>query len=605
MTGESPFDIRYLYHHATNETPSTCYRRRWHKGILLLLLVSSFFSLCTLQLSKLQFVQGEYNQRWAEANRLRLVPIPASRGQIVDRKGKVIATSRLSRSVYALPFKHSPEQWQAIIPQLSEILKIPTEDILEKLETASYRSRVPVLLQSNLTPGMFIPLAEQFGQMPGLEVRGESARDYPNRSLAAHILGYVGEATLTDLEANPEYPMGMIVGKVGIERQANPDLDGVWGNRLIEVDARGTETQELGIQSPVSGEPVELTLDLELQKTAETTLGNRRGAAVMLDVKTGAILALASAPSYDPNLFTRQVSAKDWEHLQRADNPLLNRALQGYPPGSTFKIVTSTAGIGSGKMSPNSTIATSGSITLGGTTFHEYSGSGFGVIGFKDALAYSSNTFFYQVGMKAGAEELSKWGRELGIGGSINLDLLGLDGANHGQIPTPEEKERKYDTPWYLGDTVSMSIGQGLVLATPLELAVMVSTVANGGTRVQPHLLASQTNTPATQPVKTEIAPETLKVIREGLIEVVKKGTGRALNDGTIPLTGGKTGTVEVPGKPDNSMYVAFGPADQPEVAIAVVVEEGGYGSTAAAPIAHELFRVYFKSKPNATPNTN
>ncbi len=602
MTGESPFDIRYLYHNGTDETTSTRFRRRWHKGILLLLFITSLFSLCSLQLSKLQLVQGEYNQRWAEANRLRLIPIPASRGQIVDRHSEVIATSRLSRSVYAIPFKQSPEQWQAVAPQLSQILKIPTEDILDKLETASYRSRVPVLLQSNLTPGMFIPLAEQFGQMSGIEVRGESARNYPHGSLAAHILGYIGEATLEDLEANPEYPMGMIVGKVGIERQANPDLDGVWGNRLIEVDARGTEIQEVGIQSPVNGEPVQLTLDLELQKTAEAALGNRRGAAVMLDVKTGAILAIASAPTYNPNLFTRQVTGEDWKHLQRPDNPLLNRALQGYPPGSTFKIVTSTAGMGSGKMSPNSTLSTSGSITVGGTTFHEYSGSGFGVIGFKDALAYSSNTFFYQVGMKVGAEQLSKWGRELGIGGSINLDLLGLDGANHGQIPTPEEKERLYDTPWYLGDTVSMSIGQGLVLATPLELAVMVSTVANGGMRVQPHLLASQTNTDATQPIKTTIAPATLKVVREGLIEVVKKGTGRALNDGSIPLTGGKTGTVEVPGKPDNSMYVAFGPANKPEVAIAVVVEEGGYGSTAAAPIAHKLFQVYFKANAKAGP---
>lgn len=602
MIGESPFDVQYLYQNKTDETSSTRFRRRWHKAILLLLLVSSCFSVFTLQLSKLQFVQGEYNRRWAEANRLRLIPIPASRGQIIDRNGEVIATSRLARSVYATPYKQTPEQWQAIAPQLSQILQIPTEDLLNKLETASYRSRLPVLLQSNLTPGMFIPLAEQFGQVPGLEVRGESARNYPHHNLAAHILGYIGEATLDDLKANPEYPMGMIVGKVGIERQANPDLDGTWGNRLIEVDARGTETQELGIQSPVSGQPVELTLDLELQKTAEAALGNRRGAAVMLNVKTGEILAMASAPSYDPNLFTRQVTTEDWKHLQRSDNPLLNRALQGYPPGSTFKIVTSTAGMGSGKMSPGSTLATSGSITLGGTTFHEYSGSGFGVIGFKEALAFSSNTFFYQVGMKVGPEELSKWGKQLGIGGSINLDLLGLDGANHGQIPTPEEKEQVFGTPWYLGDTVSMSIGQGLVLATPLELAVMVSTIANGGMRVQPHLLASQTNTPQTQPIKTDIAPGTIKVIKEGLIEVVKKGTGRALNDGTIPLTGGKTGTVEVPGKPDNSMYVAFGPADKPEVAIAVVVEEGGYGSTAAAPIAHQLFQVYFKSKPNSTP---
>lgn len=595
MIGESPFDIRYLYQNTTEEGHSSRLRRSWHKGILLMLLVSGMFSLCGLQLTKLQFIQGEYNQRWAEANRLRLVPIPAKRGQIIDRKGEVIATSRLARSVYITPYKQTPEQWLAIAPQLSEILQISMDDFLEQLETASYRSRLPILLQSNLTPAMFIPLAEQFGEMPGIEVRGEVARYYPHKNLAAHILGYIGEATLEELNDHPDWPMGMIVGKVGIERQANPDLDGVWGNRLIEVDARGKETQELGIQSPVSGQPVQLTLDLDLQKTAEAALGDRRGAVVMLNAKTGAILAIASGPSYDPNLFTRQMTASEWERLQQGDNPLLNRALQGYPPGSTFKIVTATAGMESGKMNPNSKIATSASITLGGTTFHEHSG-GYGVIGFQDALAFSSNTFFYQVGMKIGPEQLSKWGRELGIGGSINLDLLGLDGANQGQIPTPEDKEQVYDTPWYLGDTVSMSIGQGLVLATPLELAVMVSTVVNGGYRVQPHLMASQTNTPETQPIKTPIKPETLKVVREGLVAVVERGTARRLNDGTIPLTGGKTGTVEVPGKPDNSVYVGFGSAKNPEVAIAVVVEAGGYGSVSAAPIAQKLFQVYFKS---------
>lgn len=313
-----------------------------------------------------------------------------------------------------------------------------------------------------------------------------------------------------------------------------------------------------------------------------------------MDVKTGAVLAMASGPSFDPNLFTRQVSAAEWDELQNKDNPFLNRALQGYPPGSTFKIVTAAAAMESGKFAPDSYVATADSITIGGISFHEH-GGGFGVIGFEDAFAYSSNTFFYQLGIEAGPEEIAKWGKRLGIGETTDLNLLGLEGGNHGSLPTPAEKEQLYGEPWYAGDTVSMSIGQGLVLTTPLEMAVMVATIANGGKRVKPHLLASQTNTPVTKPEPSGLKPETIDAIRKGLIAVVQKGTGQQLNDGSIPLTGGKTGTAEVPGQEDNANYVAFGPAENPEIAIAIVVENGGYGGVAAAPIAHEIFKTYFK----------
>ncbi len=383
----------------------------------------------------------------------------------------------------------------------------------------------------NLSAEMFIGLAEKVENLRGVEVRGESRRYYPNGKLAAHILGYIGEATLEELKANPRDPMGIMAGKMGVEKLVNSQIKGTWGNRLLEVDAKGQEIQELGLQPPKQGQSVQLTLDLALQKTAEKALANRRGAVVVLNVKTGAILALASGPTFDPNLFTNQVTSQDWKKLQSVEQPLLNRAVQGYPPGSTFKIVTTTAGIESGNFSITSKIPTAASIKIGGISFNEH-GKGYGVIGFKEALAFSSNTFFYQLGVKTGPENIAKWGKELGIAGTINLDLLGLDGANQGQIPTPKEKEKLYDEPWYIGDTVTMAIGQGLVLATPLELAVMVSTVANSGWRVQPHLLISQTNKIPTKPIKTKISASTLNLIRAGLIDVVKKGTGRGLNDG-------------------------------------------------------------------------
>lgn len=564
----------------------------------MMLALTGGLGLCGFRLAELQLIRGQYHRQVADENRLRPIPIPAARGNMIDRNGKLLATSKLSRSAYIWPKQQSPEAWKVSANKLSPILGMPAPEILALIEKQGYSSNIPVKIGSNLSIQAFISLAERSEEFPGLEIRGDSSRNYPGGVLAAHLLGYVGEATREDLEAHPEYPMGAFVGRMGLERSINSQLQGKWGNRLIEVNAKGQELRELAMEPVEAGKETRLTLDLNLQKTAETALAGRRGAVVVLDVNTGAVLALASSPTYDPNIFTRRVTAKEWESLQGEDDPFLNRALQGYPTGSTFKIVTSVAGMESGKFAPDSILQTSSYITVGDTQFHEHSG-GYGAIGFEDALAYSSNTFFYQIGMEIGPEEIAKWGKVLGIG-KTDFDLLGIGEGTHGSLPTPEEKEKLYGEPWYVGDTVSMSIGQGLTLVSPLELAVMVSTVANGGNRVKPHLLAAQTNTKATKPEKTGLSPSTLEVVQNGLRGVVERGTGRGLNDGSIPLTAGKTGTVEVLGREDNSMYVGYGPFDDPKIAIAVVIEEGGYGATSALPVAKEVFQTYFGKPKNA-----
>lgn len=573
---------------------NTCKNRgRLYQGIFLMLIITGLLGVIGFRLAQLQLIQGQSLRSRAENNRIRLVPIPAKRGDILDRQGKILAGSRVSRSLYLWPKEKTRKSWEITTQFLSPILKISQQEILKKLEKVGMTSALPVRIQSEISPAKLIPLLEQGENLTGVEIRSELIRHYPQQELASHLLGYIGEATLEQLQKNPQYPLGIIVGQMGIESFSNSKLQGIWGNRLIEVNAQGQELQELGIKESTPGNPVKLTLDFNLQKTAEEALGNRRGAVVVLNVKTGEILALASAPKFNPNLFTRQISQKEWEDLQAEDKPFINRALQGYPVGSTFKIVTAIAGIESGTFTVNSTLPTYSVLNIGGVLFHEH-GRGYGVIGFPDALAYSSNTFFYQVGVRTGAEAIAKWGKELGIGGSINLKILGLDGATHGQIPTPAIKRKLYNEDWYTGDAVTMSIGQGLVLVTPLELAVMISTVVNGGWRIQPHILASQTHKSETKPIKTALHSETLNVIKKGLISVVKKGTARRLNDGTIPLTGGKTGTVEIPGQADNAMYVGFAPASRPEIAIAVIVEGGGYGATSAVPIAYEVFKTYF-----------
>jgi penicillin-binding protein 2 len=560
------------------------------RGTLLMLMITTLMGGFGFRLAQLQLVQGEYHHQRAESNRIRPIPIPADRGNVFDRNGKVLATSQLSRGVYLWPRLQSPAQWQLTADRLEKILNIPAEEILKRLEKTGYNSPLPVTLTQQISPIAFVGLVEQSEQLPGVEIFTGSSRHYPYKTLAAHVIGYIGEATEADMKAHPEYPNGMIVGLTGVERLANDQLVGTWGQRRVEVNAQGKEVRLVGAQPAEGGTDVKLTLNAEMQLAAEKGLNGRRGAAVALDVRTGEILVLASSPTFDPGFFTRSFSETEWEKYQSGSQPFLNRALQGYPPGSTFKIVTSTAGMESGKFTPSSTLMTSAFLNLGGHQFWEHSNSGYGVIGFREALTVSSNTFFYQVGLAAGPEAIARWGHILGIG-TTDIDI---EGNFPGYIPTPAEKEKLFNEPWYGGDTVSMAIGQGLVQATPLELAVMVSAIANGGQRVKPHLLMSQTNQPAIKPEPTGIAPETIKVIQSGLVSVVQEGTGRRLNDGSIPLTAGKTGTSEVVGQKSHALFVGYGPAENPQIAVAVVVENGGYGGVAAVPIAHEMYKAYF-----------
>lgn len=562
------------------------------RSLFLMLGITALMGVCVFRLAQLQLVQGQHYQQTAEQNRVRPIPLPADRGNIFDRRGKLLASSQLSRGVYLWPRQQSPSQWQKSAVRLSQALSIPAEEILDRLKQTGYNSPLPVRITSQITPTAFVALAEQKAVLPGVEILAGSSRYYPQKSLAAHVIGYIGEASAAEMKRHPDYPNGMLVGQMGVERLANQALAGQWGQRRVEVDARGQEQRLLGIQSAISGDNVRLTLNLEMQQAAEQSLNGRRGAVAAIDPQTGEVLVLASSPTFDPNMFTRRVTETEWKQFQQGDQPFLNRALQSYPPGSTFKIVTSVAGIKSGKFDPGSALMTYPFISLGGHQFWEHSRQGYGVIGFREALAYSSNTFFYQVGLATGTETIAKWGKALGIGAT----KLGLEGETAGIIPTPEQKEKLYGEPWYGGDTVSTAIGQGLVQANPLELSVMVAAIANGGWRVKPHLLANQTHTSTTKREWLGIDSGALDVIRSGLLAAVQQGTAQRLNDGSVPLSAGKTGTSEVIGNKPHALFVGYAPFNKPKIAIAVIVENGGYGGVTAIPVAHEVYRAYFNA---------
>ncbi len=563
---------------------------RSQRAFTLFIMATGLLSLHLFRLAQLQLVEGQYNRSLAENNRIRRLPMVADRGNLLDRRGKILAANQLTRSIYLYPREQTRDQWQITAERLGKVLSLDPQQIVQKLEKAGYNASQPVRLMRDIKADVFTALAEA-GHIAGVEIQPESSRFYPHKQLGSHLLGYIGEASEAQLRQNADWPMGMLVGQMGLERLIDDRLRGTWGNRLFEVDAGGKELRMLGIQPPQSGETLKTTLDLDLQKAAEKGLAGRRGAVVALDVETGGIMVMASGPTFDPNMFTRRITQKEVDEVFNNPNkPFLNRALQGYPPASTFKIVSSVAGLQSDKFTPTSTLMTSGAINIGGTLFHEHGGGGYGAIGFKTALQVSSNTFFYQLGRSLGSHEIYKWGHKLGIGETKTM----LDGESQGLIPTPEIKKELTGEPWYTGDEVTMAIGQGMVTVTPMELAVVVAAIGNGGYRVKPHFLLDQSNDPQYQPELIGLKPSTLSTVREGLELVVREGTARALNDGSIPVTAGKTGTAEVPGGEDNSMYVGYGPAKNPKIAIAVVVERGGYGSVAALPIAHEVYKAYF-----------
>ncbi len=577
---------------------------RSRRAFALFLMASALLSIHVFRLAQLQIVRGNYHRQLADNNRIRRLPMVADRGNIVDRNGKVLAANQLSRAIYVYPREQSPASWKQTAAKLGPILGMEPQKILQEIEKVkdSYRSALPIRLVRNLKEEAFTALAEA-GDIPGLEIQPESTRYYPHKNLAAHVMGYIGEATEDQLRKHPDFPMGMLVGQMGLERLQDDQLRGTWGNRLYEVDVKGKELQMLGIQRPIPGKELKTTLDIRLQEAAEKGLAGRRGAVVVLDPKTGAVMALASGPTFDPNMFTRRITQKEVDEVfNNPQKPFLNRALQGYPPASTFKIISTIAGLQSGKYTPDSTIMTAGAIVIGGTAYHEHgNGGGYGAIGFQEALTVSSNTFFYQVGVAVGPQAIFDWGHKLGIGETYTR----LDGESNGLIPTPELKPKISDEPWYTGDTVTMAIGQGMVSVTPMEMAVMVSAIANGGNRIKPHFLAEDFNQPGMQPEVIGLNKSTLDTVRKGLIAVVREGTAQSLNDGSIPPTAGKTGTAEVPGGEDNSMYVGYGPVNDPQLAIAVLVEQGGFGATSAVPIAHEIYKAYFgtpksKNKPQS-----
>ncbi|MDX2271053.1 MAG: penicillin-binding protein 2 [Cyanobacteriota bacterium] len=563
---------------------------RMGRTVILIAITSLLLGILGIRLFFLQIIEGSNYQQLADQNRIRLIRVQPERGKILDRQGRVLASSRLSHSLFIWPLAQKFDQWSKILPQLSQWVGIPVADMQERLERAGHGSPYLVRLARDLDPQQVTTLMERAEGIPGVQVQAEPIRAYPYGDLWAHVLGYVGEINDVELERLQDqgYRLGDIVGKAGMESVLDPQLQGQLGGQQVEVDATGQVVKTLGEIPPQQGQDVRLTLDLDLQRAAQAALDNHNGAIVALDPRNGEVLAMVSNPGFDPNLFTKPITPEAWRTLQSRTYPFLNRALQGYPPASTFKVITTTAALESGLFQPDEILPTTAYIQVGGIRFWDWNRAGFGSLGFVRAMGLSSDTFFYQVAMKIGEQPIIQWSRQYGLGQKTGIELEREEAP--GLIPDPIWKQNQLQEPWYIGDTINMSIGQGFWQATPLQLAVMLAVPANGGYRVRPHLILNAGELP--QRISLKLQPETLRILQQSLRDVVVEGTGTVLNVADIPPVAGKSGTAEDFSRPSHAWFGAYAPAEQPEIVVVAFAENsGGGGGSIAAPMVLDVLR--------------
>jgi penicillin-binding protein 2 len=576
------------------------------------------FSVILISLWYFQVIKGSDFRQMSTNNCIRIRENPAARGMILDRKGRLLALNRPSFEVYLVPedLKENPE----VLVRVGQMLNMNPEGIKEKLQTQKKRTPFrPVKIKSDIEWNELARLETSRVHLPGLFVDVRPRRTYHHGPLASHLIGYLGEVDENELRqsAGSPYRMGAMIGKYGVEYQWETYLRGVDGGRQIEVDALGREIKDLGSVESFPGNNLTLTIDFDLQKVAEEAFQEKTGALIAMDPKSGRVLAMVSKPSFDPDTFARNISSEEWKSLtENPFSPLQNKGIQGqYPPGSVFKIITAIAGLETGVITPNTQLTCKGVYPYGNRDFRCYKEGGHGTINLHRAIVESCDIYFYQVGLKVGVDAIAHYAQEFGLGG---LTGIALPHEKSGIVPSTSWKKRRLGAPWYSGETLSLAVGQGYINATPLQLLMLISAVANGGKLYLPQVVEKVEdiygNTlkdyPPVEVARADISEKTLHFIQEALMGAVNDphGTGWAcaLKDFKVA---GKTGTAQVikmaqdfkkgdmdrmPLKfKDHAWFVAYAPFEDPIIAVVVLVEHGGYGGAAAAPIAKRVIEKY------------
>jgi penicillin-binding protein 2 len=582
-------------------------RRRERRLVGVRLTVITVFALLLAQYWYLQVVQGEEFARLAEHNALKREVAPPLRGRIYDRAGRLLASNRPGFNIYWNRERVRDEE--ATAASLAAMLEVTPGEIRSLLEAASGRpSFQPVLIGEGVAFRVAAAVDARRLELAGIRVEEEPVRDYDRGAALAHVIGYLREASEREIRSSGPRPeserliLGDVVGKTGIERLHDSGLRGTKGAYLVKVDSFGRRLSvEHREREPVDGVDLQLTLDLDLQIALVEALGERQGAGVFLDPRDGAILALASSPSFDPNLFSGRLTREAWRGLtEDGRHPLQNRALQGrYPPGSTFKVVAAAAGLAEGVITRETRAWCPGHARFYGRTHRCWKRGGHGWVDLHAAIRGSCNIYFYNLGKTLGVDTLARWAKRFGLGAQTGVDLGG-DAA--GTIPSKAWKRETIGEIWYPGETISIAIGQGYLEVTPLQMARLAAAVANGGVLVRPHLTAPPPDQGG-EPESVGLAPAHLARLRAGLEAVVNEtgGTGGRCRLPDVRVAG-KTGTVQVVSDPgpdgegpeDHSWFIGYAPAEAPTVAFAVIVEHGGHGSERAAPVVRKVLDVLF-----------
>jgi penicillin-binding protein 2 len=592
--------------------------------IFAILAVVSFLCLW-MRIWYLQILKWQYLTGLSENNRVRMVTLPANRGMIKDRNGETLVSIRPAFNLYLTP--EDTQNLDSSLDKLSQRISLDRKKL--KKEMAQTKSFKEVLIKGDISREEVAFVEENNMSLPGIHIRAEPLRNYVFNDLASHTLGYLGEISKAKLEINkdPAYRQGDFVGKNGLENIYESLLRGQKGYKEVEVDVSGRELKTLRKLPPESGNNLILTLDVKIQKELEklmtgTAEVNKNGSAVVMKVQTGEIIAITSKPSFDPNKFAAGISPDNWKELVTDEwHPLQNRSIHGqYPPGSTYKIVTALAGLEEGIIKPDTSIYCPGHFKLGRGRYRCWKKSGHGAVDLHDALVQSCDVYFYTIGHRLGIDTIAKYAKRIGLGRPTRM---GLSREKNGLVPTTQWKLLKKKQPWLLGETISASIGQGYNLVTPIQQAMMMGAVANGGVLLKPYLVKriEGPDKQARKEFHPEIVgqigvnPEHLEQVRRALSDVVNgaRGTGKKSRMKNIVVSG-KTGTAQVvrmksneelekgeviPIKyRDHAWFVAFAPYEKPEIAVAVIVEHGGHGGATAAPIAGKIFKKYFKLYP-------
>jgi len=554
----------------------------------------------------LQIVKGADFALLAENNRLRRIPLPPTRGVVYDRREQVLASTRPALNLVLVREGLTDAEGQ--LKRLESVLGLPYEGLTARLRAMHSRPTFePLLIKEDVQLADIAKVEARREWFPSVEVEETALRDYPDGPAVAHAMGYVGEVNETQLAkiSDGSLQQGDIVGKSGIERQYDEILRGRRGWKLVTVNSLGRPfgSSQPG-RIPEDGRPLRLTIDKRLQRALVEALAEEVGSGIFMDPSTGEVLALASTPGYDPNVFTAPVSHTTWTSLlSDPRRPLNDRAISSfYAPGSTFKVLMTVVGLETGAISPSTTVSCSGSVVIYGRPFLCWKKGGHGTVDVHRALVHSCNVFYYLLGRKVGIDAITKYAKMFSIGEMTGIDI---PGETRGNPPSAEWKERIRKEPWYPGDTISVSIGQGLLAVTPVQMATMISAVANGGMLVRPHLAKDS----AAAPAKIPVAASTLALIRGALADVVEEGTATRAQLGPIRVAG-KTGTAQVFKKSagvdadklakderDHAWFIGYAPAEKPEIAFAIVIEHGGHGGTTAAPVARKVLEVFFEDR--------